>query len=321
MKQSLPIIALLGLFAASAVAAQEESTERWYQVEMILFLNQTSGVTTREQWPLDPGVPATEGAAILEQVPEAAAGLIPFQALTTEELELKGAYAKLERSPHYHPLLHVGWRQPFSEGQEEFTPVLIRAPLEPEARLLGNAANTAPGREEKPSEAPPVWSVDQLAGPKPMEGIEGTVRLRVARYLHLDVDLLYRKERPLLPEVATQLQLEGSAVTETTESTLAAPAPVAPTLPFFGGLMADFSGLPATYMQGYRMTEQRRLRREELHYFDHPMFGLLVKVTAYEPPPPETVEVPVTPNQPPATGPALPVPVSPTGKATPQPLR
>lgn len=35
----------------------------------------------------------------------------------------------------------------------------------------------------------------------------------------------------------------------------------------------------------FRMTESRRMRSKEIHYFDHPKFGMLALITPYEPPP------------------------------------
>ncbi len=312
---------LLGLLVSGALSAQEPE-ERWYQVELILFLNQTGGLASREDWSRDPGIPDTQDTVNLEPVPEAAAGLIPFQSLPPEELELTETFDKLKRSAHYKPLLHIGWRQPFAENQEEFIPLRINAPLQPQQDALvpSNTAGEPRTPDSATADKPPVagtqpiWSVEQVVEPKPVEGIEGTVRLRVARYLHFDVDLVYRKEQPLLPE--TPSTPEGATLNEANSSATLDPTPGSPGLPFFGGLMADFSGLPATYFQGYRLTEQRRLRREEIHYFDHPKFGLLVKATAYEPPPPEMTATPATPVPVP-----LPVPVAPTGKATAKPLQ
>ena len=38
------------------------------------------------------------------------------------------------------------------------------------------------------------------------------------------------------------------------------------------------------YMNVHRLTEKRRMRSKELHYFDHPRFGMLAQITPYQPP-------------------------------------
>ena len=50
----------------------------------------------------------------------------------------------------------------------------------------------------------------------------------------------------------------------------------------------------------FRMTESRRMRSKEIHYFDHPKFGMLALITPYEPPPePEPLPelLPQTPSE------------------------
>ena len=75
----------------------------------------------------------------------------------------------------------------------------------------------------------------------------GSLRLNVSRYLHLSVDLEFRAE-----------PLAGSS----------APAQDA---------LALNELLPGGTK--YRMVEQRRARSGELHYVDHPMFGLLFLIS------------------------------------------
>jgi hypothetical protein len=77
------------------------------------------------------------------------------------------------------------------------------------------------------------------------DSIEGTITLILERYLHLDMDLF--------------LMTAGSS------------SPV---------LYSDGPGsVPA-----YRLSEKRRVRSSELHYFDHPRFGVIARVTPYVPP-------------------------------------
>ncbi len=80
--------------------------------------------------------------------------------------------------------------------------------------------------------------------------VGGTVRVAVERYLHLYLDL--------------QLHLPaGSAVPDPTGTV---DSGVQPRLPEI------------------RLTEQRRMRSKEIHYFDNPRFGVIALITPYEPP-------------------------------------
>lgn len=321
MIRRIALLIIAGLAATHAPA--QEAEPRWYQVEVVVFLNETAGKVAHEDWSRDPGRPDLQDAVALQPIPEAAAGLMPFQILAPDELELGDIMEKLQRSGHYRPLLHTGWRQPVTDDQTVFPPVLIEAPLEaPIATETSEGAPQPAGAEPSPSSGmtanePAPSQVLPLAPPEvqpatPTAGVEGIIRLRVARFLHLDVDLLYRKELPLLPEMTQSRNAPGERSVLTGTSAEQGNQPQ----PFVSGLMADFLGLAKTFFQPYRLNEQRRMRRDELHYFDHPQFGVLAKVSAYEPPPTEPA-----PAETPAQPAPLPVPVTDPGKATPQPLR
>jgi len=96
----------------------------------------------------------------------------------------------------------------------------------------------------------------QLPEPADRSGayVDGTVRVAVERYLHLYLDLQLH-----LPEHA----MEASA-----------PA----------GEPATF-GEPVEALPEIRLTEQRRMRSKELHYFDNPRFGVMALITPYDAPP------------------------------------
>jgi len=89
-----------------------------------------------------------------------------------------------------------------------------------------------------------AYPIHSLAG-NGRDSIDGSVTLVRERYLHLDVDLL--------------LTTAGSAA-------------------------------PARYSEGpvsrpaFRLHEKRRMRSRELHYFDHPRFGVIAMVTPYDAP-------------------------------------
>lgn len=77
------------------------------------------------------------------------------------------------------------------------------------------------------------------------DNIEGSVTLVRERYLHLDVDLLL-------------MTASRAAPTQYADGTGSTPA--------------------------FRLHEKRRMRSRELHYFDHPRFGMIAVVTPYDAP-------------------------------------
>jgi hypothetical protein len=76
--------------------------------------------------------------------------------------------------------------------------------------------------------------------------VDGSVEVALGRYLHLSLDL----------------QLHTASVP--------------------GTVQADMLELE---VPEFRIREQRRMRSAELHYFDHPRFGVIALITPYEPEP------------------------------------
>jgi hypothetical protein len=84
--------------------------------------------------------------------------------------------------------------------------------------------------------------------------VEGTVKLMLERYLHLDMDLLLMSSN--------------------------------------GNPNVLYSDAPGN-VPVFELREKRRIKSTELHYFDHPRFGAIARVTPYIPPNTEekTIEI------------------------------
>lgn len=201
-------VLLLSLVAAPA------SAQRLYQVEVVLFERETPVETGGEQWTAGPEARQYAGAVSLSsEGRDSVAGVAVFQALPAGQLRLSEAAAVLNRSPRHRVLLHTGWRQP-SYGARSPRAVYIstadgQSSLETGERFLpGIGAGVPPS-------------------------LEGTLSLRVSRFLHLDVDLSY---------LVRGVEAGGG-------------------------------------IRSARLRESRRMRFTELHYLDHPLFGMLVQIT------------------------------------------
>jgi hypothetical protein len=199
-------IALL-LTTAAATGAADTEAPPWYDVEVLVFKNNTPPGAADEVWPVDPGYP--DLARATELVPPPGLNPLPgdtqpFQQLGDTSLTLTAAAARLTSSRDYAPLLHLAWRQPVT-AQTDTPAVHV--------------------------------SSEATAGVAP--ALDGAIRVSRSRFLHIDVDLLYREP--------------GAAGAGTTAEL-------------------------------FRLQQTRRINSGEVHYFDHPVFGVLVKLTPYEPP-------------------------------------
>jgi hypothetical protein len=89
----------------------------------------------------------------------------------------------------------------------------------------------------------------------------GTVRVHLIRYLHITLDLTYHAEVAATP--VTTARDGGSAANAGSDSR-----------PSAGDGLDEIVLAPQ-----YRLQATRNVRSGELHYFDHPAFGVLVRVT------------------------------------------
>ena len=252
------------------IQADEELT--WYDVEVLVFAH--TGSAGPEAWPLEPGLPALGDALTLRPAPESGGddgeppelGRAPFQRLPPSTYQLKRSWQRLADSEAYRPLLHAAWRQPelprqaaipvhlhgglfwYDDGAEGGVAIEPAVPAAPPWQPEGDDAEA--GRD---SDAGEVAADGGPVGP-PAPIVDGSLRLVVSRYLHAELDLLYRDPSP---DPATRTYRQP-------------------------GLLVPEGGerqLPA----GFRLETSRRMRSGEIHYIDHPRFGVLVFVNPWEP--------------------------------------
>ena len=233
----------------------------WYQAEVIVFQQRFPDVDG-ELWYENPGLPDRSNSIELisamdeeDEPGEPDPGeneetdttlkpreeLIPYLQLPDEELQLEGVFRVLRLSREYRPLLHVAWQQP-ALGADRARPVHIQK------------------FEDPPDKTEEDWSIDEPEDIESMLGegryqedvyqvldliFDGTIRLRSSRFLHVDVDIAY------FPEV----QDADSGLDVIAETT-------------------DQPG--ADYV---RLQESRKIRLNEIHYFDHPLFGVILRIS------------------------------------------
>jgi len=200
--------------------------------------------------------------------------------MTESEYSLNQDEQKLLDSGHYRPLLHIGWVQPLDETNQGI-PVHLYDGLKPKEEPPATTAMEQPPLDNPlllPSDEPGAAAPAPEENPAPLNAdattsaseqpeqttqpphiLDGSFTLRKGRFLHVDVDLDYRiKDIPVPP-------LDGPATEDKNQEDTAA-QPV------------------ATYV---RMVQSRRIRDDELHYLDHPLFGVLFMVSPLPEPTPD----------------------------------
>lgn len=210
-------LALCLLLALPGVAAA-----RWYQVDVVVFRHNVESTAGGEQWPAMTELPNySDSMDLITDLPAMAdepgdtqttngAGPIAFKALDRNERGLNDVERRLRNSSEYAPLLAAAWRQP-SFGVSGAKRVHL-SDVDTRGATLTRQGGDSAG-----------------ASVALTPHIDGTVAVKVARQMSVDIDFIY-----------------------------------------------DHDGTPV------RLKASRGLKLREVHYFDHPLFGVLVQVVPFD---------------------------------------
>ena len=182
----------------------------------------------------------------------------PWIARPAGELEFGGKAAYMQRTGRYQTLFHESWLQPMSDEVDSIPIIIDR-------------------------------SGDQQDWPL----LQGSVRLYLSRYLHIETNLWLNTDGSYIPgSWAMSPPPLGPASLIVIEPVQ---EPEEPTLTAYSStLFDDPAGLDqaqapldanephvpvSPWRHAVALTEKRRMRSEEVHYLDHPMLGVVVKLT------------------------------------------
>jgi len=193
----------------------------------------------------------------------------PFVTLPAEDLEYRGKAAYMARHGGYRVLFHEAWLQPVGE-QAEALPIIL----------------------------------DRSGDGGPWPELQGSILLYLARYLHLETNLWLNTQGQYFPgvwQMPPPPLSPPSLIVEEPEPPPAAVTGAAPALSPLAALdttpaptgesgTADAitgesaAGVEETgpvypFRHAVTLRQKRRMRSDELHYLDHPMFGLVIKLT------------------------------------------
>ena len=248
--------------------AAAETTTKWIKVELLIFKQANGSQKSEEIWPEHPGEPQLRNGIMLNPWQEP---VLPYTMLPKEQWQLTGAELALDRQGQHEILGHLAWVQPRKSKKEIESVQIIPDDLSP---------------DESP--------------------LTGLASVSYSRYPHLSFDLL-------LKDFQHPLEAPSSEPVASTEVDLTTAWPHDASPSYFNWIMPDEAkpildeakSAPTRY-QSYRFRDSVRLTLNRLKYLDHPMLGILVKITAFTPPevpPGEVVEsgdakVPVVPKKP-----------------------
>ena len=270
---SLPLVCAALLFPLSI----EAKTDTWYQVELIVFSHPAGN--DAEQWDATPNLAYPSASRLLaDEVstpvvisqPEQAAPTAPvqpaaFTILPSSQQALRNKAAAIQRSSRYQILFHEAWNQQMTDQANALPIVLDR-------------------------------SGDGGAWPE----LQGTIKLYVARYLYLETNLWlntrgeylpgsWRMPAPPIgpsslifeaPEPELELELEQpQRETITADPAIDLESQRVPSTLITITKRAETLEPIYPFRHAVRLHQTRRMRSGEVHYIDHPMLGVIVKIT------------------------------------------
>lgn len=93
--------------------------------------------------------------------------------------------------------------------------------------------------------------------------VDGIIKLSTGRYMNVDADLVFNKPMKLVANGAVEL---GSENTQTTAHFAEVPG-------------QNWQNDPQARLQSFRLKESSRLKADEIHYIDHPLYGIIIVVS------------------------------------------
>ena len=230
------------------------SPEARYMIELLIFAYENTGEENSEVWrnPARPSfaeyyTPAAEGNSDTRADLSAQPAVRTFFDTENDGVsQFKGMMKRMEVNGHYRFLKHLIWQQAMlPEEAQDY--IYIRGgnsyPLEDDVTLMSMSSVSATKTDLEP------------LGQNELEGI---IRIHLSRYLHIKTDLWF-----------TQFVQNDAGECKIDESPEDAEKPLPPKLGY-------------TPLIHFDLKQNRRMRSNELHYLDHPRFGMLIRITPVE---------------------------------------
>ncbi len=244
-------IFITALFLLFSFAATAEENMRYYDVEVIIFENLDPAARQSEVWPLQATIDLPEHTVELGQpvlsdwLPAETDKRFSYKLLPASQFQLNEQLEKLSADENYRVLLHTAWRQP-GLSRKLALPVHFKRTIAALPELNTIESNN-------PDSAYTAASPSATGVPHELEGL---LRVTLARYLRLEAELLYHAQ------ATEQQQTDNPFVVLDTDDS-----------------QTGLNNKQVIHVKQVR----RRIRSNELHYLDHPVLGLLLKITPFKP--------------------------------------
>lgn len=250
MKNYLTSLILIpAMLLPFSAQSQDEEITRYYDVEIIVFENRNDETESAEIWKNTGDIQIPEDSITLGH--PLTVKLDPeydpkqsFKLLAADDLLLKEEIESLTQSENYNVLLHTGWRQPGMPKDKALSINFKHAVAEVNSdEAVAGISNQGHPESKNKEQSEPTEPATIIGN------LQGLIKIVLSRYLHTDIELVYKKtpEEELINR-------------------------------FDADYLEDRTGKTHTYY----LKQNRKMRSKELYYIDHPIIGVLLKITPYK---------------------------------------
>lgn len=281
---------LPGIAFGQVDPVEDEDAPRWYQIEVLFFHNLAAANQKEEQWPTERKLEVAEGTIEFPQFDREGLYIEPV----IEEPSLDGEDSKQPAEPELSTSsTDAGGELPTDQptaSEPEPLPPYIYVPQEERAlqkarERMGRHNNYAVIDYQAwrqvlvPEGEPLVFAVKSGDQYGEAHELEGQIGFYLRRYLHTFADLWLTEYM----HVPTSIQPDAPSWYGDNNNSLYGDSNTQTASDFsmdFGTLFAD----EYSVLQSVSLRQKRRMRSNETHYLDHPLFGVMVRITPWEPP-------------------------------------
>jgi hypothetical protein len=293
----LPLILLCSAFPIHA-------QERWFEIELLLFQRNVDIEDIQEDLASENGAVDTANSIPLFKTQtdklcvaepclhESNPVLINsalfdpnahgFQLLDASHLQLTPQREKLSRHALFTPVLHLAWRMPVA-SEREAIPLHIFAGKNlalnmPQARSdkkVKSVDNAAVEIESNQLDQDLVSNIvnEQVVPLTDKWEIDGNVKIYLDHYLFIDSQLLIREEVTQDVAPLQMMQEQGFEIVNSENDVQVIKQT---------DTEKAIDTKQETVIKEILFDQNRRLRSEEIHYFDHPLMGIILQIRKIE---------------------------------------
>tara|TARA_R110000868_G_scaffold84822_3_gene238890 strand:+ start:13921 stop:14823 length:903 start_codon:yes stop_codon:yes gene_type:complete len=287
-------IALLLFVPLLTLAAQQDNS--WYQVEIIVFQNTNLANMKNEVWPQDPPLPSFRNTVTLSPAASVTdmTNPVDFQLVPQQDFTLNKQATKLASNTDYKILIHMSWMENIPSNGKAI-------------HIFGGTAYDSNGNAIPYPSVTPPQDVQQLPAdvmtaqtlsPDVSDDTLAPAASAISDETLSPAASIDASDDTLSPAVSSDADATLSPAASTDDEPMVT-ATVIPSKWSIDGTLkvskqqylilrtnllftlptAELDANNASTFTSFRLKQAIRMRSNELHYLDNPMFSMLIRIT------------------------------------------